>query len=147
MLENMTTNFAYHQMFDSFLAEVSLGRQRVTRQRYQRVFTHLDLFLDHVDVTPHLGTHPAALLSAEREFDSAGAFQRVFGPFELMCCLPGFIEPPWLLPGAQEARVQVSLTGRLLAWLRTNGYVDVHIDSCAYLETKSIIDRARRALP
>ncbi|WP_156464635.1 hypothetical protein [Aeromicrobium sp. Root495] len=127
-----------------FFEAEGFSRTPPTRARYARVESRLHEFLDDVDVAPFIGTGPAALLVAERERERAGAFLRIFGFDELVCCLEGFLLDPWLPVHAGERRTQISLAKRLLEHMRLQGWFDQMIVSCAYYDTKNAIERARR---
>ncbi|HET7326234.1 MAG TPA: hypothetical protein VFJ14_03015 [Nocardioidaceae bacterium] len=132
-----------------FLVHVSTGRRPQTSVRYVRVLEHLARFVAEIklDVVAHqLGTDCAMLLGSEREFDCGSAFWRVFGYDELVCCLPSFIEDEWLLPQHADARTQVSLTARLLPWMRRRGIIDMSLCACAYWDAEYAVKKARARL-
>lgn len=133
-------------LFDRFLNDLSRGKTEKTRSRYAVVIATLRFFLDQVDVAPHLGTDPAALLEIERDFGRRGAFFRVFGATELVCCLPEFLERPWLPRQRGMARTQISVVGRLIPWLERCDLIDMAIARCAYWEAKAAVKSARLAL-
>lgn len=132
-----------------FLAQMSVGRRPQTSARYDRVISHLARFAAEVDldvVGRHLGTACASLLGSEREFGPEGSFWRVFGYDELVCCLPAFVQDEWLLGQPAEARTQVSLTGRLLPWMRRRGLIDMSLCGCPYWEAEYAVQQARASL-
>lgn len=114
-----------------------------TRARYQRVHANLLRFLDHADMAPWTGTHPAALLDAERQF-GGGAFFRVLDFDDLICCLPGFVALEWLLSAPADRRAQISLTARLVVFLDRNRLIDRRRVGCAYWDVEGAVRRARR---
>lgn len=130
---------------DFFRAEVE-GRSTATARRYLRVRPRLTDFLETGDMTLGLGTHPAALLEAERQFHDSGAFWTLFGPDELVCCLPSFVHDTWLPAGVAQARTQVSLVGRLLTHLGRQPLIDRQITACALHEAVAAVAHARRQL-
>lgn len=130
-------------LFDQFLADMSHGKTEATRMRYHQSLRHLRYFLDQVDVSPHLGTDPAAILEIERDFGRRGAFLRVFGATELVCCLPEFLEERWLRTRSGEARTQISLIGRMLPWLTRYRLVDMSVGACAFWEAEAAVRQAR----
>lgn len=95
-----------------------------------------------MDVGPHLGTDPGALLESERQFKREGSFFRVFAGTELAICLAEFVDAEWLLPGRADARAQVTYASRLLTWLRREGMID-RSAGCALFDTDYAIRRAR----
>lgn len=105
-------------MLDDFFGHLSVGRTAETVRRYARVRHRLYDFLDLDDMTAWLDPADATLLAAEREFCREGAFWTVLGFDELLRCLPGFVATDVLPTGAAEARMQVSVTGRLAKYLR-----------------------------
>lgn len=136
----------YTAALQRFFAHEALEVQPATARRYERVMAHLFTFLDSVDVSNQLGTGPAALLESERQFGRSGAFFRVLGFDELVCCLADFVAPEWLLPADVDARTQISLTSRLLKRLQREQLIEMPIVYCAYLDTQSAIREARRRL-
>lgn len=130
-------------ILEQFLASVSTGKTEATRLRYDRVLQRLDEFMDTADAAPHLGTQLATLLAAEREFDRRGAFARLLGAEELVCCLPGFVADEWLGTDVSDARAQVSLAGRLLVWLRRRQLIDMRVCACAFWEAEGAVALAR----
>ena len=139
----MTTSTYETALLWLFLDEASLDKTVSTRIRYHRIVNRLQYFLDQIDVTPHLGTDPAAMLEVERDFGRRGSFFRVFGATELVCCLPAFIEDPWLPADRVEARTQISLTGRLLRWLDSHRQMDPFTGNCALWEAQAAVKAAR----
>ena len=133
-------------IFDDFFRTESEGRAAATVRRYAAVRGRLYAFLDTADMTLGLGTQPADLLEAERQFHTSGAFWTLFGPDELVCCLPSFVHDTWLPSGLADARAQVSLAGRLLTHLGQRPELDRQAVSCAMYEAQDAIARARRAL-
>lgn len=124
-------------LIDDFFAEQAAGRAAATVRRYARVRSRLYAFLDTADMTLGLGSTPAALLEAERQFHASGAFWVLFGADELACCLPSFLHETWLPVGVGEARTQISLVARLGPRLGS---------SCAGYEVRDAVVRARRQL-
>ena len=124
-------------LIDDFFAAQAEGRATATVRRYARVRLRLYDFLDTADMTLGLGSTPATVLEAERQFHPSGAFWVLFGADELACCLPSFVHETWLPRGLGEARTQISLVGRLLPLLGS---------SCARYEAADALARARRQL-
>ena len=131
-------------IIDDFFRAESEGRAAATVRRYASVRARLYAFLDTADMTLGLGTHPADLLEAERQFHTSGAFWTLFGPDELVCCLPSFVHETWLPEASGEARTQISLVGRLLTALRRRQDIDWRLVSCAYYEAQAAVAQARR---
>lgn len=131
-------------LIDDFFRAATEGRSAVTARRYQRVRHRLMAFLDTADMSLGLGTGPAALLEAERQFHHSGAFWSLFGPDELVCCLPSFLHETWLPDSDAEARTQISLVARLLASLSRHGDIDWQMTSCAFYDAEAAVKRARR---
>lgn len=142
----MTDSSREDMIFDRFLADLSDGKTDRTRSRYAVVIATLRFFLDQIDVAPHLGTEAAALLEIERDFGRRGAFFRVFGAAELMCCLPAFLERPWLPREASMARTQVSVIGRFIRWLERHDLIDMSLARGACWEAKAAVSAARMML-
>lgn len=134
------------QLLDDFFIAEGGVRSAATLRRYARVRDRLTHYLDVEDMAPWLGTHPATLLSAEREFHENGAFWQLFGADELVCALPGFLEPSWMPDGVGEARTQVSLVERLLKYLSRHRLVDWGWLGCAGYEADAAVRQARRQL-
>jgi len=111
------------QLIDDFVLQLAVGRNPETVRRYGRVRDRLTYFLDTADMSFDLGVGPATLLDAEREFHEHGAFWLIYGPGELVECLPGFISRPWLPDSAAAARVQISVVARLAESLRDESTV------------------------
>lgn len=138
------TDISYEdQILGSFLDDMSRGKTESTRAGYAAVIAKLHLFLDRVDVAPHLGTDPAALLEIERDFGRHGAFFRVLSATELVCCLPEFLERPWLPLKRGSMRTHISLIGRLLPWMADRGFIDLSIGGCAYIDARRAVYEAR----
>lgn len=134
------------QLIDDFLAAEAAARADATVRRYARVRSRLTHFLDTGDMADWLGTHPATLLSAEREFHERGAFWQLFGPDELVCALPGFLLEPWLPESLGEARTQISLVSRLLSHLSRKRLLDFSVIRCAYWDAEGAVKAARLTL-
>lgn len=130
----------------TFLQDVSAGRSHPVGARYYRVMGHLYCYLESVDADAVLGTAAGTLLAAEREFHPSGAFLRLFTAHDLVFCLPGFIDDGWLMPDPADARTQVSLTDRLLRWVRHRYPDDMFHCACGIHECTVAIRRARRRL-
>ncbi|MCW2750634.1 MAG: hypothetical protein JWR83_1744 [Aeromicrobium sp.] len=111
------------QLIDDFVQQLAAGRKPETVRRYARVRDQLTHFLDTAEMSFDLGVGPATLLEAEREFHEHGAFWLIYGPEELVACLPGFISQPWLPDSAAGARVQISVIVRLVDSLGRAGTV------------------------
>lgn len=139
----MDTDEPGWQLLDDFFAAQAEGRTGATVRRYARVRGRLTQFLDVGEMAAWLGTHPATLLDAEREFHDRGAFWQLFGPDELVCCLPGFLREPWLPESLGEARTQISLVSRLLRHLSRQRLLDLSVVSCAYWEAEGAVRQAR----
>lgn len=130
-------------LLDDFFAKEASGRAEATVRRYVRVRDRLTQFLDTADMSRWLGTEPATLLSAEREFHENGAFWQLFGPDELVCVLPGFLLEPWVPGSLGEARTQISLMSRLLSHLSRKRLLDLSVTSCAFWEAETAVKQAR----
>jgi len=111
-------------LIDDFFEQLAHDRKAETVRRYARVRHRLYDYLDLDDMTTWLRPADATLLAAEREFCREGAFWTIFGTEALVRCLPGFVAVDLLPSGAAEARMQVSVTGRLLKHLRRRRLVD-----------------------
>jgi hypothetical protein len=85
-------------MIDDFFRDLAVGRSAATTRRYLRARARLYAFLDTVDLGPASG-----------DGDSLAD--------DLARCLPDFVREPWLPAGASEARVHLSVVGRLAARL------------------------------
>ena len=104
-------------LIDDFFEHLSTGRAASTVRRYARVRLRLYDFLDVDDMASWLTPDEVVLLAAEREFDRDGALLRLLGADGLVRCLPGLVAEQRLPTTAAEARMQVSVTGRLLRHL------------------------------
>ncbi|MCW2831788.1 MAG: hypothetical protein JWP31_2480 [Aeromicrobium sp.] len=102
-------------LVDDFFSGLASGRRPETVRRYARVRLRLYDFLDVDDMTRWLGPDDATLLAAEREFARDGAVRNLFGLDGLLRCLPGFVATARLPSSGAEARMQISVTGRLVA--------------------------------
>lgn len=131
-------------LIDDFFRAEAAGKSAATVRRYVRVRERLMAFLDTGDMTLGLGTHPAGLLEAERQFHDAGAFWSLFGPDELVCCLPSFLHESWLPDGVGEARTQISLVSRLLSYVSRHQDIDWQLTACAWYDAEAAVKRARR---
>ncbi|MET0931626.1 MAG: hypothetical protein ABWX74_19045 [Aeromicrobium sp.] len=132
-------------LIDDFFQAEAEGKSAATVRRYARVRERLTAFLDTGDMSLGLGTHMAALLESERQFHDSGAFWTLFGPAELVGCLPSFLHETWLPGQVAEARTQISLVGRLLTVLR-QGHIDRRLTQCAVYDAEAAVARARRDL-
>ncbi|MBG6189137.1 hypothetical protein IWX64_000057 [Arthrobacter sp. CAN_A212] len=130
----------------TFLEDVSAGRSNSVGARYYRVMVHLYCYLESVDADAVLGTAAGTLLAAEREFHPSGAFLRLFTAHDLVFCLPGFLDNRWLMQDPADARTQVSLTDRLLRWIRHRYPRDLYYCSSGIHECTVAIRQARRRL-
>jgi hypothetical protein len=111
------------QLIDDFVERLAEGRKPETTRRYARTRHRLTYFLDTADMSFDLGPGSATLLDAEREFHPHGAFWLLYGPDELVACLPGFVSEPWLPEAITESRVQISVASRLIDELARAGEV------------------------
>jgi hypothetical protein len=111
-------------LIDDFFEGLAQGRKAETVRRYVRVRHRFYDYLDLDDMTQWLRPADATLLAAEREFCREGAFWTVLGTEALLQCLPGFVAVDVLPSGTAEARMQVSVVGRLLKHLRHLRLVD-----------------------
>lgn len=136
-------NTTHLMALQAFFRGEAWSKTAHTRARYERVHRQLLQFLDHADMARWTGTHPAALLAAERQFGQ-GAFFRVFDFDDLICCLPGLVGPDWLLPMPADRRAQISLTWRLAEFLDRNRLIDRQRVSCAYWDVEGAVRQARR---
>ena len=130
----------------SFLADESAGRSHVVGARYYRVMAHLCHYLESVDATVLLGPESGIILAAEREFQPNGAFLRLFDAHDLIYCLPGFLDSRWLMTNPSDARTQVSLTDRLLRWVRRRYREDIYYCAGGIRQCTEAIRQARRRL-
>ncbi len=130
------------QLIDDFMQQLAIGRKPQTVRRYARVRHRMTHFLDTADMTFDLGTASATLLELEREFHEQGAFWLIFGPDELVACLPGFISRAWLPDSVAEARMQISVVARLIESLSRDGL----IAAPAYAKAKRALVYARHEL-
>ena len=130
----------------SFFADECFGRSHATCDRYERVYLHLLRYFDEADVSFCLGTDPATLLEVERQFDGDGAFLRVFGFAEVICCMPEFLSDSWLLAVPADARTQISLVNRLVHWLSRHRLYDRREIGCAFFDVEAAIKQARQRL-
>lgn len=130
----------------SFLQDVGAGRSPSVGARYYRVMVHLSCYLESVDADAVLGTAAGTLLAAEREFHPYGAFRRLFTAHDLVFCLPDFLNDRWLMRDPADARTQISLTDRLLRWVRHRYPDDMFYCACEIRECTVAISQARRRL-
>ena len=133
-------------LIDDFFRELAAGRSDTSIRRYARVHHRLVAFLDTADMTLGLGDERSALLDAEREFHDSGAFWTVWGPDELVECLPSFLHETWMPPGLGESRVQISVVSRLLAHLMRQRLLDGEATPRSILDVTAAIGQAQRAL-
>lgn len=134
------------EIVESFKRHVGAGRHEVTQRRYQRVFEHLHDYLDSGDADFWLGTEATGLLACEREFEPHRALARMYSIDELVCTLPGFVAPAWLMPKPGDARSQVSLIDRLVRTGLVRGLMDEGILNCAVHDCHRAIRDARAEL-
>ncbi|MHA7292706.1 hypothetical protein [Arthrobacter sp. HLT1-21] len=127
----------------TFREDVSMGRSHYVGARYYRVMAHLCGYLETVDATAVLGPESGTLLAAEREIHPRGAFLRLFTAHDLVHCLPGFLASPWLMTDPADVRTQISLTDRLLRWVRRRYPDDMYYCECGIHECTVAIERAR----
>ncbi|WP_155849416.1 hypothetical protein [Arthrobacter sp. H20] len=127
----------------SFFEDESVGRSYYVGARYYRVMAHLCHYLESVDAATVLGPESGTLLAAERELNPRGAFLRLFTAHDLVHCLPGFLESRWLLRNHMDARTQISLTDRLLRWIRHHYPDDMHHCAGGINKCTEAIRRAR----
>lgn len=133
-------------LIDDFFLDLAEGRTAETVRRYARVRLRLYEFLETGDMSLGLGTSPATLLDAERQFHTSGAFWSLFGAPELVCCLPSFLHPTWWPDGVSQTRLQIRLTGRLLTHLERSGSLDGVDVGCAFWEAEASVKEARHEL-
>lgn len=127
----------------AFLTDVQRDRTARTQRAYADVVQHLQRYLDTADMRQHLGTDDGTLLTQERDLTgSEGSFFRLFGPGELIFCLPGFLEGAWLATTPQP-RSHIALTGRLLRWLDRRGVVGSDY-RCAWYDADAAVRQARQ---
>ena len=127
----------------TFVEAEGFARTARTRARYRHVLTQLLRYLDEADLSRHLGTIDLDLLEEERRAGSEGSFLRLLGLDELVCCLPGFLEHPWLPYAPGQRRTHVSLVDRLLRHLRLARLVDLGRVACALHEAEAAVQWAR----
>lgn len=126
-----------------FFERESADKSDATQSRYRRVQQQLADFLDEGDMSRSLDSHENAVLAAARR--NSRGFLDAFGLEELVACLPRFVEHDWLLDQTTDARTQVMLVGRLLAWLDDGGHLDHELLGCALYEAQAAV-RAAKAL-
>ncbi len=129
-------------MIDDFFRGLADGRKPETCRRYARARLRLYDFLDVDDMSRWLTDAEVTLLAAEREFDRDAALMRVFGVEGLLRRLPGSVSEAVLPSTAAEARMQVSVTARLLKHLRQHRWVDRTM-ARSFREATSAVNRAR----
>lgn len=131
-------------VIDDFFEHLGIGRKAETRRRYQRVRLRLYDFLDIDDMALWLSPEQVTLLAAEREFHREGAVWTLYGVAGLFQCAPGFVAQEQLPSTAAEARMQISVTNRLVTHLwryqRDPGLVR------PYREALAAVKRARYEL-
>lgn len=133
-------------LIDNFFYQLAQGRSDVTVRRYARVRHRLVSFLDTADMTLGLGDNRSLLLEAERQFHDSGAFWTLYGPDELIECLPSFVHETWLPRGVGEARLQISVVRRLLLMLLRQDLRCGPGTSRAVAQAHDAIDQARLAI-
>lgn len=133
-------------LIDDFFRAEAEGKTPAVVRRYARVRERLTAFLDTGDMSLGLGTNLVSLLESERQFHDTGAFWTLFGPGELVCCLPSFLHETWLPAGTAEARSQISLVNRLLTSMSRAHQFDWPSTACAFYEARAAVDQARRDL-
>lgn len=133
-------------LIDDFFGDLAAGRSDTTIRRYARVHHRLVAFLDTADMTLGLGDDRSTLLDAEREFHDSGAFWTLFGPDELLECLPSFLHETWMPSGVGESRVQISVVRRLLEALMRQQLLGGPGTTRAVLQVSAAIGRAELAL-
>ena len=131
----------------SFVEAEGFARTARTRARYRHVLTLLLRYLDEADLSRYLGTIDIDLLEEERRAGAEGSFLRLLSLDELVCCLPGFLEHPWLPHAPGQRRTHVSLVDRLLRHLRLARLVDLGRVACALYEAEAAVQGARHPSP
>ncbi|GAB3544476.1 hypothetical protein GCM10027404_01250 [Arthrobacter tumbae] len=137
------TQIPVDQILTRYFSASAAGRHPATVERYGRVFNHLRLFLDQEGHST-VSVDTAALLALERQFEPAGAFERVLGAEELVFALPRFLSGAWLLPDFHDRLAQISLISRLVQWLCSRELVDSRWHRHAVMQTRAAAEKARR---
>lgn len=133
-------------LLEAFLQYVGAERTEATRDRYRRVIDHLHLYLDSSDAEFWLGTDAAQLIAHERQFEPNRAFARLFTIDELLCALPGFLAPKWLMAKPGDARSQVTLIDKMLRTNLVRGLADDGSLFCVVLDCRRAVKEARAEL-
>ncbi len=141
---SMTPNIS--AVLETFFFDAEAGKSAATRARYVRTQAALARYIETVDVADCFGDDVAQLVAAEREFDSSGAFLRIMTAEELVVLLPGFVEDERLPACRADARTQVSMTDRLVAFLIRFRLIDGSRFSRAVLDTQVACATARDRL-
>lgn len=126
-------------LIDDFFLGLAEGRRPETARRYARVRHRLYDFLDTDDMRQWLDPDEATLLAAEREFAREGAVRAVVDLEGLLRCLPGFVGEEPLPTGDAEARMQISVVGRLVVHVR-----DDHLAPGEHQQSVAVATRAVR---
>lgn len=140
-----TARDGHHEtLLNQFFAEQASRRSPAVQRRYERVHQHLALFLAKADLSSLLTPYERAALDAERRL--GGVFLDALGFDELVVCLPLFLSPDWRLTPAMDARAQVSLTGKLIAWLDDGDHFAPDMVRCAVYEAQNAVRSAQQLL-
>lgn len=126
-----------------FFAAAEVERVASAKHRYRCVERHLTEYLNSAELSAHLGTYPAERINEERRSGTPNPFFRVCTFDDLVCALGGFVADEWLLPKRSDARTQVALAGRLLAWLRHQNLLEMWRVACALHESEDAVRQAR----
>lgn len=133
-------------LIDDFFADLAVGRSAATVRRYVRVRQRLGHFLDTADMTLGLGGDRTILLEAERQFHPDGAFWTIYGADELVACLPSFLHETWLPRTRAEARMQISVTSRLVDHLVRSGLLSATTPRHLIVAVARAVDHARDSI-
>ncbi len=140
MFDN-TSSPSIDQILDAFARDDAMARHPATLHRFDATRARLASFLT-TDGEEVLVPAERALLAAELQFATEGAFGRVFGAEVLIAALPGFLRPAWLPEHPFDARAQVRFVELLTHWVVAHGLVDAGEMSCFLY---SVSDAARDA--
>ncbi|WP_437583711.1 hypothetical protein ACSAGD_00325 [Paramicrobacterium sp. CJ85] len=100
-----------------FFTEQTAEKTGRRLRRVQEVERHLR---EYLEVAGHRGLSTVGLgiLNMEREFAPEDAFIRSMRADDLLFALRGFLEPAWLPDDRVQARVQVGVVDKLVAWMQ-----------------------------
>ena len=119
------------------------GKKGLTRERIQTVERQLRACIE-AEAERILVASDLRLLTAEREFDPAGAVGRVMHADDLVFILSIFVRAPWLPDDPVQRHRQLQLTDALTGYLLGRRLVDRSELICPLLDIRAGIDRDRR---